>query len=295
MCRTRVVSNVNGEEIFTSKGNFAFATLNLPKIAIEAKSDIQKFFKLFEKYIRVCKRYLEYRFEIIARKKVKNFPFVMGQGLYMGSENLGPEDEIRPALKNASLSIGFIGLAETLILLTGKHHGESEEAQKLGLEIVGYLRSMTDKFIKSSRMNWSTFATPAEGYAGSALKILRKQYGIIPRVTDHDFLTNSFHVPVYYKCCASEKIRIEAPYHSLCNAGAISYIEMDGDPLNNLTAFESLVRAMYEADMGYFAISHSNDHDPVCGYTGIIKDECPHCHRKETVVHNLGRISRGSC
>lgn len=165
----------------------------MPKLAFEAKGDINKFFKLLEKYAKVCKRYLEFRFEIIAKKKVKNFPFIMGQKLYMGSENLGPEDEVRPALKNATLSIGFIGLAETLVLLTGKHHGESDEAQQLGLEIVSYLRSLTNKFTEETHMNWSTFQTPAEGLAGKALKMLRKQYGIIPGVTDREYLTNSSH------------------------------------------------------------------------------------------------------
>lgn len=143
----------------------------------------------------------------------------MGQKLYMGSENLGPEDEIRPALLNSTLSIGFIGLAEALVVLTGKHHGESEEAQELGLKIVSHLREMTDKFTKETHMNWSAFGTPAEGLAGKAMKILRKQYGIIPGVTEHEYLTNSSHCPVYYPMCASKKIRIEAPYHALLNAG----------------------------------------------------------------------------
>ena len=164
----------------------------------------------------------------------------------MGSEKLGPEDEVRPALRNASLSIGYCGLAEALVALIGKHHGESEEAQKLGLKIIGYLRNMTDKFTKDSHMNWSTFATPAESLAGKMLRKNRKQYGIIPGVTDHEFHTNSNHVPVYYPICASKKIRIEAPYHSLANAGNITYVEMDGDPLNNLDAFEQLVRYMHD-------------------------------------------------
>lgn len=145
----------------------------------------------------------------------------MGQGIYMGSENLGPDDEVRPALKNATLSIGFVGLAEALIALTGKHHGESEEAQELGLKIVSHLREMTDKFTKETHLNWSTFATPAESYAGKAMKLLRKQYGIIPGITEHAYCTNSFHIPVYYPICASKKIKLEAPYHSLCNAGQI--------------------------------------------------------------------------
>lgn len=291
-CRTRVIGNVNGEETFTSRGNFAFVTINLPKLAIEAKGDIKKFFKLFNKYIKLCKRYLEFRFEIIAQKKVKNFPFIMGQGIYMGSENLGPEDEVRPALKNATLSIGFVGLAEALVALIGKHHGESEEAQELGLQIISYLREMTDKFTNETHMNWSTFATPAESYASTAMKILRKQYGIIPGVTEHAYLSNSCHVPVYYPICASKKIKIEAPYHSLCNAGSISYVELAGDPLNNMEVFEKLVRFMHDNDMGYFALSHAVDRCPMCGFTGVIKDECPKCHYRDKERKDIGVMNR---
>lgn len=265
----------------------------MPKLALEAKGDISKFFKLFDKYIDVCKRYLEFRFEIIAKKKVKNFPFVMGQKLYLGSEDLGPEDEIRPALLNSTLSIGIIGLAEALVVLTGKHHGESEEAQELGLKIVSHLRKMTDKFTKETHMNWSAFATPAEGLAGHAAKILQKQYGKIPGVTDRGYLTNSTHVPVYYPICASKKIRIEAPYHALFNAGQIAYVIMDGEPLNNLEVFEKIIRYMYKNDMGYFSISHNVDRCPKCGYTGIIKDECPVCHYKEQEHCDIGVVTRG--
>ena len=159
-CRTRVIGNVNGDETFTSRGNFAFVTINLPMLALMAKGDLDEFWKLYDKYIKIAKKYLEFRYEIIARKKVKNFPFVMGQKIYMGSEKLGPEDEIRPALKNASISIGYCGLAECLVVLTGKHHGESEASQHLGLEIIGHLREMTDKFTKQTHMNWSCFSTP---------------------------------------------------------------------------------------------------------------------------------------
>ena len=289
-CRTRVLSNVNGPEHAASRGNFAFTTINLPYLALEAlrvcndndnKEVIDKFFELFDKYIMLGKEYLEWRFEIIARKKVYNYPFVFGQKLYMGSENLKPDDEIREALKNASLSIGFVGLAECLKALIGKHHGESEKAQELGLKIVGHLRDMTDKFTKDTHMNWSTFATPAENFAGVALRACKKEFGVIPEITDRDYFTNSFHVPVYYKIRAFEKIAIEAPYHALCNAGAISYIELDGDPSKNVKAFMRIVRGMVDADMGYVAINHPVDRDPICGYTGIIENECPHCHRKE--------------
>ena len=159
-CRTRVMSNVNGPEQSGSRGNFSFTTINLPYLALMSDKNIDKFFELLDHYVDLSRKYLEYRFEIIAKKKVKNFPFVMGQGLYMGSENLGPEDEIRPALKNASISIGFCGLAECLVALTGKHHGESEEAQELGLKIVGRIREKTNEFTKETHMNWTTFGTP---------------------------------------------------------------------------------------------------------------------------------------
>lgn len=234
-----------------------------------------------DKYTKICRNYLEKRYETIASKKVKNFPFLMGQHVWEGSEELGWEDEIRPVLKHSSLSIGFCGLAECLKALTGYHHGESEDAQKLGLEIIGHLREATDKLTKKTGMNWSTFGTPAESTAGSFARACQKRFGKIPGVCDRGYLTNSSHVPVYYPIKAVDKIRIEAPYHSLENAGHIAYVEMDGDPLKNLEAFEAIVRAMHDNDMGYFSINHPVDRDPVCGYTGIIDNECPHCHRKE--------------
>ena len=286
-CRTRVIGNVNGEETFTSRGNFAFVTINLPMLALMAESNIEEFFKLFDKYIKLSKEYLEIRYKVIAEKKVKNFPFVMGEGIYMGSENLGPEDNIGPVLKNFSLSIGYCGLAECLKALIGKHHGESEEAQQLGLAIIGHLREMTDKFAEQTHMNWSTFASPAESTCGTFLRAIRNKFGIIEGISDHEYLTNSNHVPVYYKTNAMHKIEIEAPYHKLTNAGNISYIEMDGDPLKNLDAFEKVVKAMHDANMGYFSINHAVDRDPVCGYTGIIDNECPKCHRHENGIYHI--------
>ena len=290
-CRTRVMSNVNGPEESGSRGNFAFTTLNLPMIALEAKrlapeNPIKKFYELMDKYTLLSRDYLKLRYEVIAKKHVYNFPFLMGQGVWMDSEKLNMNDEIREVLKHASISIGFCGLAECLVALTGSHHGVSEDAQRLGLEIVGHLRDMTDKFTKEEHMNWSCFATPAESTAGSFARACKKRFGIIPGVTDRDYLTNSFHVPVYHPIKAINKVKVEAPYHALCNAGHISYIEMNGDPTKNVKAFEKLVRAMHDADMGYFSINHPVDRDPVCGYTGIIENECPHCHRKETTTVN---------
>jgi ribonucleoside-triphosphate reductase len=288
-CRTRVMSNINGPEETGGRGNFAFTTINLPMLALDAKTKypddagkmMKEFWTLYDKYICMSRDYLQQRYETIAKKHVYNFPFLMGQGEYMGSENLKPGDEIREALKNASISIGFCGLAECLKALTGAHHGESEDAQKLGLKIVGHLRDMTDKFTEEYHMNWSCFGTPAESTAGEFLRITRNKYGVIPGVTDREYFTNSSHCPVYYPIKAIDKIRIEAPYHALENAGCIAYLEVDGDPTKNLPAFEALIRAMHDANMHYFAINHPVDRDPVCGYTGIIENECPHCHRRE--------------
>ena len=292
-CRTRVISNVNGPEECGSRGNFAFTTLNLPMMALEAKGDIKKFYEIMDKYIYMSKEYLELRYKIIARKHVYNYPFLMGQGVWMGSDNLKPNDTIEEVLKHASISIGFCGLAECLVALTGAHHGASEDAQKLGLEIVGHLREMTDKFTEETHMNWSCFGTPAESTAGQFLRATRKKYGVIKGVTDREYFTNSSHVPVYYPIKAIDKIRIEAPYHALENAGHIAYIEMDGDPTKNVKAFERLVRAMHDADMGYFSINHPVDRDPICGYTGIIENECPHCHRKEdTEIGAIEHVKR---
>ena len=280
-CRTRVMSNINGPEESGSRGNFAFTTINLPKLALESKGDMDKFWQLFDKYIQISHDYLLERLHVIEQKHVYNYPFLMGQGVWMDSDKLSNDDSIKDVLKHASYSIGFCGLAECLKALTGKHHGESAEAQELGLKIVGHLRAATDKYTEDEHMNWSTFGTPAESTAGQFQRSNRKKYGVIEGVTDRDYMTNSSHVPVYYPIKAIDKIRIEAPYHALENAGHIAYIEMDGDPTKNVKAFENVVRAMHDADMGYFSINHPVDRDPVCGYTGIIENECPHCHRKE--------------
>ena len=291
-CRTRVMSNVNGREESGSRGNFSFVTINLPKLALEAKGDVDKFFELYDKYITLCHDYLLLRLKTIEEKHVYNFPFLMGQGVWMDSEKLKPTDKIKDVLKHASYSIGFCGLAECLVALTGKHHGQSEESQQLGLKIVGHLRERTDAYTKAEKRNWTTFGTPAESTAGQFQRSNRKVYGVIKGVTDRPYMTNSSHVPVYFPICAGDKIKIEAPYHALCNAGHIAYIEMDGDPTKNLSAFEALVRAMHDANMGYFSINHPVDRDPVCGYTGIIANECPHCHRKEveTGTFHINRL-----
>lgn len=284
-CRTRVIGNVNGPSEAGSRGNFSFTTINLPKLALEAKGNLDKFWRLLDKYIQISHDYLLFRFQTIKEKHVYNYPFLMGQGVWMDSDKLKATDTIEEVLKkHASFSIGFCGLAECLVALIGKHHGESEAAQELGLKIVGHIRQRTDEYTDAESINWSTFGTPAESTAGQFQRANRKKFGIIPGVTDRDYLTNSSHVPVYYPIRALDKIRIEAPYHELENAGHIAYVEMDGDPSKNVKAFETLVRAMHDANMGYFSINHPVDRDPVCGYTGIIENECPHCHRKEIVT-----------
>ena len=280
-CRTRVMSNVNGAEQSGSRGNFSFVTINLPKLALEAKGNVEEFFKLYDKYITICHDYLLFRLKTIEEKHVYNFPFLMGQGVWMDSDKLKPTDTIKEVLKHASYSIGFCGLAECLVALIGKHHGQSAEAQELGLKIIKHLRDRTDEYTKLEKRNWTTFGTPAESTAGQFQRANRKQYGNIKGVTSRDYMTNSSHVPVYFPITAHNKIQIEAPYHALCNAGHIAYIEMDGDPTKNISAFEAVVRAMHDSNMGYFSINHPVDRDPVCGYTGIIANECPHCHRKE--------------
>ena len=235
---------------------------------------------------------LMHRFKIQSQKKVRNYPFLMGQGVWIDSEKLGPDDEVGEVLKHGTLSVGFIGLAETLKALIGKHHGESEEARELGLEIVTTMRNRLDEESKRTGLNFSLLATPAEGLSGRFVRMDAKQYGIIPGVTDREYYTNSFHVPVYYPISAAEKIRIEAPYHALTNAGHISYIELNGDPVENLPAFEKVVRCMKEAGIGYGAINHPVDHDPCCGYTGIIGDTCPKCGRNEENGVGFERIRR---
>ena len=285
-CRTRVIGNVHDPERETifGRGNLSFTTLNLPRIALRSNGNIGFFFEELDRKIDLVISQLLERFEIQARKKVKNFPFLMGQGIWMDSEKLGWEDEIREVIKHGTLTMGFIGLAECLKSLTGKHHGESVEAQNLGLEIVGTLRKRMDDAASLHKLNFSLIATPAEGTSGRFVKIDRALFGSVTDVTDREYYTNSFHVPVYHEISAFDKIRIEAPYHSLTNAGHISYVELDGDPSLNLEAFEKIVRAMKEAGMGYGSINHPVDRDPVCGFSGIIGNQCPSCGRVEGSV-----------
>lgn len=282
-CRTRVVGNVYdpSRETIYGRGNLSFTTVNLPRIGLRSNKNINFFFEELDKKIDLVIGQLMERFEIQARKKVKNFPFLMGQGIWMDSDKLGWDDEIREVLKHGTLSMGFIGLAECLKALTGKHHGESEESQNLGLEIVGYMRKRMDEASRKYGMNFTLIATPAEGTSGKFVKFDRKMFGSIEGVTGREYYTNSFHIPVYYETSAFEKISLEAPYHELTNAGHITYVELDGDPTQNLEAFEKVIRYMKETNVGYGSINHPVDRDPVCGYTGIIGETCPSCGRAE--------------
>lgn len=282
-CRTRVIGNVFDPdyEKTPGRGNLSFTSINLPRLAIRSHGDLDLFFELLDAKLRLVTGQLDERFEIQCRKKVYNAPFLMGQGVWVGSENLSPNDEQREVLKQGTLTTGFIGLAECLVALTGKHHGESPEAQRLGLEIIGHMRSYCDKISQERHLNYTLIATPAEGLSGRFVRLDRERYGSIPGVTDRDYYTNGFHVPVYYPISAFDKIRIEAPYHALTNGGHISYIELDGDPTENLEAFESVIRFMKESGMGYGSINHPVDRDPICGYNGIIGDTCPKCGRHE--------------
>ena len=292
-CRTRVIGNNHDKsrEIVTGRGNLSFTTINLPRLGIEANKDLEKFWKSLDEMMNMVFAQLLGRFKIQSQKLVRNFPFLMGQGVWIDSEKLGGNDCVGDILKHGTLSVGFIGLAECLIALTGKHHGESEEAQALGLEIVTHMREKVDVQCQKTGLNFSLLATPAEGLSGRFINIDKRRYGEIPGVTDKDYYTNSFHVPVYYNISAFKKIRLEAPYHALTNGGHISYVELDGDPLKNLEAFEQIVRFMKEQGIGYGAINHPIDRDPCCGFTGIIDDECPMCHRREDEIV-LDRIER---
>lgn len=282
-CRTRVMGNINNleKEITYGRGNLSFTSINLPRIAIKSNGNIEWFFEELERKLELCTKQLTDRFAIQSKKKVKNFPFLMGQRVWMDSDKLDIEDEIGEVLKNGTLSVGFIGLAETLVALTGNHHGESVEARNLGLEIVGFMRNYLDDLAKEKQLNFTLLATPAEGLSGRFVRIDKKKYGEIKGVTDRDYYTNSFHVPVYYKISAHEKIKLEAPYHSLTNAGHITYVELDGDTAHNIEAFEKVIRYMKECDVGYGSINHPLDRDQMCGYNGIIGDACPKCGRVE--------------
>ncbi len=304
-CRTRVMGNhVDPDKSVTpGRGNLSFTSINLPRLGIKhgiatkqrEKADMEGFYQELGELVELIKDQLLERFEIQCNKRVYNFPFLLGQGVWMDSEKLKPTDRLRKVLKHGTLSIGFIGLAECLKALIGEHHGESEKAQQLGLEIIGFIRRKCDEYSEKYNLNFTCLATPAEGLSGRFTAMDKAIYGKIKGVTDRNYYTNSFHIPVYFPITIKKKITLEAPYHALTNAGHISYIELDGDTSENVEAFEKVVRIMKEAGIGYGAINHPVDRDPVCGYVGIIKDVCPKCGRREGEAVSLEKITSLQC
>ena len=288
-CRTRVLANVCGPSVTPGRGNLSFTSINVPRIGLKhgialgqrEKADMKGFYEELDEVMELVKGQLLQRFECQCSKSIRNFKFLLGSHVWLNSENLTPTSKIRTVLKHGTLSIGFIGLAETLKALVGEHHGESDKAQKLGLEIIKHMREKCDEFTKEYNLNFTCLATPAEGLSGRFVGIDRSIYGKIKGITDREYYTNSFHVPVYYKTSVKHKMEIEGPYHKYTNAGHISYVELDGDTVNNVDAFEQVVRIMHDNDIGYGAINHPVDRDPVCGYVGVIKDVCPKCGRRE--------------
>jgi len=291
-CRTRVMGNVYDptRQIAYSRGNLSFTSINLPRIAIESKGDEKVFYEKLEAMLELVAQQLLDRFEIQASKRIYNFPFLMGQGVWLDSDTLNTQDDLTEVLKHGTMSIGFIGLAESLTALYGQHHGEGEDMQKKGLEIIGFMRDYCDRKSQAMKMNFTLLATPAEGLSGRFIRMDQKRYGRIKGVTDREYYTNSFHIPVWHDISVYDKIRLEAPYHALCNAGHISYVELDGDTAHNVEAFEAVVRCMHDFGVGYGSINHPVDRDPVCGYVGIIGDVCPRCGRREGEMIPFERI-----
>lgn len=282
-CRTRVLGNVYDPErqVTCGRGNLSFTSVNLPRLGLEARNDVEKFYALLDEKIGLVFRQLLHRLKIQSAKKVRNYPFLMGNGIWLDSGKLDWDDGIGEVLKHGTLTIGFIGLAEALKALVGAHHGESGEAQKLGLEIIGHMRRRADEEAEKTGLNFTLIATPAESLSGRFVSLDRERYGSISGVTDRGYYTNSFHVPVYYPIKAFKKIQLEAPYHAMTNAGHITYVELDGDTCKNPEAFERIIRYMHDQGVGYGSINHPLDRDPVCGYTGVINDVCPRCGRRE--------------
>ena len=307
-CRTRVISDITSpdNQVVTGRGNLSWTTINLPRLGIKhgiclkerEKADMKAFYQELEELMDTVKDQLLERFEVQCSKHNYNFPFLLGQGVWTNGEKLKPTDRLRKVWKHGSLSIGFIGLAECLKALTGKHHGESEDSQKLGLEIVKFMRKKCDEYAEKYNLNFACLATPAEGLSGRFTRIDKAIYGKIKGVTDREYYTNSFHIPVYYHISITGKIEHEAPYHELTNGGHISYVELDGDTASNVDAFERVIRVMKESGLGYGAVNHPVDRDPVCGYVGVINDVCPKCGRHEfegVPVEKISSIDNNCC
>ena len=295
-CRTRVFENRFGVSTSIGRGNLSFSTINLPGLALSVMNEtnvekrVQAFFDKLEVMIGVAGRQLYDRYKFQCTAMAKQFPLLMS-GMWVGSENLQPEDEVRPVLKHGTLGVGFIGLAECLIALVGKHHGESDKAQALGLKIVTFMRDEVKKLADHYDLNFSVLATPAEGLSGKFTKKDKVKYGIIPGVTDKDYYTNSNHVPVYYHCSASHKAQIEAPYHDLTRGGHIFYVELDGDATHNVQAVMDVVDLMDKYNIGYGSVNHNRNRCMNCGYEDASKElhECPCCGSKQ--IDKLQRIT----
>lgn len=276
-CRTRVIADRHGNPISEGRGNLSFTTINLPRIAIKSEGDAGKFYNILDSVLELAARQLYHRYIVQSRLKVKDMSFLMGQKLYVDSERLESDDIIEEAIKHGTLSIGFIGLAETLIALCGRHHGESNDVQQVGIDIVSYMRKKVDEFANHYDLNYTLLATPAEGLSGRFVAKDKNIFGVIPGVTDKEYYTNSFHIPVGYPIDSYNKVRIEGAYHKYTNAGHISYVELSSPPIYNLTAYESLLRHMADSDMGYAGINFPVDVCKSCGYKGIYPNECPVC------------------
>ncbi|HEC1774121.1 TPA: anaerobic ribonucleoside triphosphate reductase [Campylobacter lari] len=292
-CRTRVMANVYDEskEITSGRGNLSFTSINLVRLAIEAKGNLELFYSLLKEKLELVYEQLLHRYKIQSLKKVKNFPFLMGEGIWIDSDSLKENDSVEKIIAHGTLAIGYIGLCESLIALIGSHHGQSQEARELGLQIVRFMREFVDEKALKDKLNFSLIATPAEGLSGRFLKLDQKKYGILKGITDKDFYTNSFHIPVDFPISIYEKIQIEAPYHELNNGGHITYVELNGDVSKNLESFERIIKCMKENNIGYGSINFPLDRDPVCGYSGVIDEFCPKCHRKEDDI-KFERIRR---
>lgn len=292
-CRTRVMANVYDEnkEITSGRGNLSFTSINLVRLAIEAKGNLELFYSLLKEKLELVYEQLLHRYKIQSLKKVKNFPFLMGEGIWIDSDTLKENDSVEKVIAHGTLAIGYIGLCESLIALIGSHHGQSQEARDLGLQIVRFMREFVDEKARVNKLNFSLIATPAEGLSGRFLKLDQKKYGILKGITDKDFYTNSFHIPVDFPISIYEKIQIEAPYHELNNGGHITYVELNGDVSKNLESFERIVKCMKESNIGYGSINFPLDRDPVCSYSGVIDEFCPKCHRKEDGI-KFERIRR---
>ena len=289
-CRTRLFPDViDGEYTSVARGNASFTSINLPRLAIKADHDIDKFYKLLDEKLELCHDQLLERYQWQCSAKPEEFAYIYNNNEVKGSDKWHETGNAEEYIKHYSLSIGFIGLAETLVALIGKHHGESEEAQKLGLEILQHMNDYCDQKKKEENLNWGILGTPAEGLSGRFTRMDKKEFGIIPGVTDKDYYTNSTHVPVEYKCSFSHKIEIEAPYHALEPAGHICYIELDGDPSKNPEAVEQIVNKMKKEGVGYGAINHPVDRCRNCDYQGCGLEECPICGSKD--IASICRIT----